>query len=48
MSLTITGGFTMYTGTNTNALFFNDTYQVAEDLTLVRGNHQIGIGGNVQ
>ena len=48
MSLTITGGFTMYTGTNTNALFFNDTYQVAEDLTLVRGNHQLGIGGNVQ
>ena len=48
MSLTITGGFTMYTGTNTNALFLNDTYQVAEDLTLVRGNHQLGVGGNVQ
>jgi hypothetical protein len=48
MSITITGGFTMYTGTNTKALFFNDTYQVADDLTVVRGNHQFGIGGNVQ
>ena len=48
MSLNVTGGFTMYTGTNTNALFFNDTYQVAEDLTMVRGNHQFGVGMNAQ
>ena len=36
MSMNVTGGFTMYSGTNTNALFFNDTYQVADDLTLVQ------------
>ncbi len=35
-------------GTNTKALFFNDTYQIADDLTIVRGNHQFGIGGNLQ
>ena len=35
-------------GTNTKALFFNDTYQIADDLTMVRGNHQIGVGANVQ
>ena len=36
-------------GTNqAKALFLNDTYQVADDLTLVRGNHQFGFGGNVQ
>jgi hypothetical protein len=48
MSLTITGGFRLYTGTNTKALFLNDTYQVADDLTIVRGNHQFGFGANVQ
>jgi hypothetical protein len=48
MSVNVTGGFILYSGTNTKALFFNDTYQVADDLTVVRGNHQLGIGGNVQ
>ena len=48
MSLTITGGFRLYTGTNTKALFLNDTYQVADDLTMVKGTHQFGIGGNLQ
>jgi hypothetical protein len=48
MSLTITGGFKLYTGNNTKALFFNDTYQLADDLTMVHGSHQFGFGGNVQ
>jgi hypothetical protein len=48
MSMNVTGGFVLYTGTSTNATFFNDTYQVAEDLTVVRGNHQFGVGGNIQ
>jgi hypothetical protein len=48
MSLNVTGGFILYSGNNTKALFFNDTYQVAEDLTIVRGNHQFGLGANVQ
>jgi hypothetical protein len=48
MSINVTGGFAFYTGTNTKALFFNDTYQFADDLTVVRGNHQLGFGANVQ
>ena len=48
MTMTVTGGFILYSGGNTKALFFNDTYQMAEDLTVVRGNHQFGVGANVQ
>ena len=48
MSMTVTGGFRLYTGTNTKALFLNDTYQAADDLTIVHGNHQFGFGGNFQ
>ena len=48
MTMNVTGGFMLYSGTNTKALFLNDTYQAADDLTIVRGNHQFGIGGNVQ
>ncbi len=48
MPVNVTGGFILYSGTNTNALFFNDTYQVADDLTVVKGRHQFGVGANVQ
>ena len=48
MPVNVTGGFILYSGTNTKALFFNDTYQVADDLTIVRGSHQFGVGVNVQ
>jgi len=48
MSVTVTPGFQIYSGTNTKALFFNDTYQLADDLTMVRGNHQVSVGANVQ
>jgi hypothetical protein len=48
MSVSVTPGFQIYSGTNTKALFFNDTYQIADDLTLIRGNHQISVGGSLQ
>jgi hypothetical protein len=48
MSLTVTGGFDLYPGNQTEALFFNDSYNISDDLTLVRGNHQFGFGGNVR
>ena len=32
---------------STSAFFRNNFYQVADDLTLVRGQHQLGFGGNV-
>jgi carboxypeptidase family protein len=32
---------------STSAFFRNNFYQVGDDLTLVRGSHQLGFGGNV-
>jgi hypothetical protein len=48
MVMNITGGFQIYPGNQARAAFVNDTYQIADDLTVVRGNHQIGFGGHVQ
>jgi len=44
MALNIIGGFTF--GTNAgSSRSLSQTYQVSDDLTLVRGNHQIATGG---
>jgi carboxypeptidase family protein len=48
MPINVTGGFQLYQGTNTFAIFLNNTYQGADDLTIVKGAHQLGFGGNVQ
>jgi hypothetical protein len=47
MQLTINGAFG--TGTGGSVLFQADTdaYQVSDDVTLVRGNHQLAVGTNV-
>ena len=42
------GGFQLYDTNSAKALFLNETYQLGEDLTVVRGNHQFGAGANVQ
>ena len=42
MTVNVTGGFLIYESNTAKALFLNDTYQLAEDLTIVRGNHQFG------
>jgi hypothetical protein len=47
MTMTVTPGFELYPTNNANALFLNDTYQLAEDLTMVRGNHQFAVGANL-
>ena len=41
------GGFQLGGGTESEARFTTPTYQVSDDLTLVRGTHQFGVGGNV-
>jgi hypothetical protein len=46
MVLTVTGGFNISAGTATTGIFWTNSYQVADDVTLVRGQHQIGIGGS--
>jgi hypothetical protein len=48
MTINVTGGFNLYDTNTAKALFLNDIYQVAEDLTIVRGNHQFGAGANLQ
>src|SRR3989454_1414853 len=46
MVLAITGGFNISAGTATTGIFITNASQLGDDLTLVRGNHQIGIGGS--
>jgi len=41
------GGFQLGGGTESEARFTTPTYQVSDDLTLVRGTHQFGLGANV-
>jgi hypothetical protein len=47
MPINVTGAFNFPAGA-TKATYLNDSYNVVDDLTLVRGRHQFGIGGNVQ
>ena len=46
MVLTITGGFNISAGTATTGLFNTNTYQIGDDLSIVRGNHQFSFGAN--
>jgi hypothetical protein len=46
MLLTVTGGFTIGTGTETPTDIFTPAWQVSDDLTLVRGGHQYAFGGS--
>jgi hypothetical protein len=45
MNLTVTGAFSINTGTETFSYYKPNTYSVSDDLTMVRGNHQFGLGG---
>jgi hypothetical protein len=47
MVLDVTGGFGISAGTATTGLFKTNTYQVSDDLSLVRGNHQFSFGANL-
>jgi hypothetical protein len=46
MVLSITGGFNISAGTATTGIFNTNASQISDDLTLVRGNHQLALGGN--
>ena len=41
------GGFQLGGGTESEARFVTPTYQLTDDLTLVRGAHQFGLGANI-
>ena len=47
MLLNITGGFQLGGGTESQSTFNTPAWQISDDLTLVRGGHQFGFGGNV-
>jgi hypothetical protein len=44
MLLTITNGFSIGGGTENEATFRTTTYQMSDDVTMIRGKHQIGFG----
>ena len=46
MALTVSGAFATPGGFDTKSVFDSDTYQVAEDFTMVRGRHQLSLGAN--
>jgi hypothetical protein len=47
MTITITDGFGLGGGGDATAFYTNNDFQVADDLTLVRGTHQFSVGGNL-
>src|SRR5688572_29041073 len=47
MLLSVTGGFSLGGGTQSEARFKTPSYQVTDDLTMIKGNHQFGIGGSL-
>jgi hypothetical protein len=46
MVIAVTGGFNISAATATTGIFITNASQLGDDLTLVRGNHQLGIGGS--
>jgi hypothetical protein len=45
--LTVTGGPTIGSGTEAEATNRADTYQVSDDLSVIRGSHQFSLGGTL-
>ena len=44
MLLTITGGFTIGGGTENEATFRTTSYQLSDDISMIKGKHQIAFG----
>ncbi|HEY3160106.1 MAG TPA: TonB-dependent receptor [Vicinamibacterales bacterium] len=47
MIVVVTGGFQVAAATATKGIADNNSFQVNDDLTVVRGDHQIGLGASV-
>jgi len=47
MVLAVTGGFNISAATSTTGIFWTNSFQGADDVTLVRGRHQMGFGVNL-
>jgi hypothetical protein len=47
IGLAVTNGFTVSGGNSVKVRLFNESYQLADDVSLVRGRHQLSFGTNV-
>ncbi len=47
MLLTVTNGFQLGGGTESQSTFKTNAWQISDDVTLVRGSHQFAVGANV-
>jgi hypothetical protein len=47
IGLAVTNGFTVSGGNSVKVRLFNESFQMADDVSLVRGRHQMSIGTNV-
>ena len=47
MLAVVTGGFSLGGGTESDAIFNTNTYSINDDLTMIRGTHQYGLGASV-
>jgi hypothetical protein len=47
MLLSVTGAFSINTGTETDSWYRPHTYGISDDLTMIRGSHQWGFGASV-
>jgi hypothetical protein len=46
MLINVTGGFNLGGGTENDAIFNTNTWTIGDDVTMVRGNHQFGLGAS--
>src|SRR4030095_8872862 len=44
--IAVTGGFNISAATSTTGVFWTNSYQAADDLTLIKGRHQFGFGAS--
>ena len=47
MLVSVTSGFNLGGGTENDAIFHTNTYTFSDDLTMIRGAHQFGLGASV-
>ena len=44
--IAVTGGFNISAATSTTGVFWTNSYQASDDLTVIKGRHQFGFGGS--
>jgi hypothetical protein len=47
MVMAVSGAFSISAGTATTGVFNTNTYQLSDDFSVVKGTHQLSIGGNI-